>query len=129
MVIPLEISKPTEFAIFDQCYLDGPVKLRHGGVPKNKNHDKPTTYYNTDLTDNSKLINYTGKDFDPDIWEEKFTHYGIEKFHGLSIESIVKWNPGDIIIFDTARIHCATDFRKQGITRKLGYSIFTAKEE
>ena len=129
VVIPLEISEPTEFAIFDQCYLDGPVKLRHGGTPKNKNHDKTTTYYNTDITDNSKLINYTGKDFDPELWEDKFTHYGIEKFHGLSIESIVKWNPGDIIIFDTARIHCATDFRKQGIKRKLGYSIFTHKEE
>ena len=33
------------------------------------------------------------------------------------------------VIFDTARIHCATDFRKQGIKRKLGYSIFTHKEE
>ena len=51
VVIPLEIEKPTNFAVFDQCYLDGPVKLRHGGQPKHKNHDKPQVYYNQDLLD------------------------------------------------------------------------------
>ena len=75
------------------------------------------------------MIGYTGKDFDEEIHNKFFTHLPIERFTGLTIECIVEWKPGDIIVFDTARIHCATDFLKHGITRKLGYSIFTAKND
>jgi len=124
VVIPLEISAPTNFAVFDQCYLDGPVKLRHGGDP-NKNAEMRNTYYNQNLLDNSVLINYTGVEFDKDTWTKYFTHLPYERFYGLSVESIVTWNPGDIIIFDTARIHCASNFLQHGITEKIGYSIFT----
>lgn len=126
VVIPLHISKPTNFAVFDQCYLDGPVKLRHGGDPS-KNVEMRNTYYNTNLLDNSALLYYTNKEFDKDTYEEYFTHIPRERFYGLSVESIVEWNVGDIIIFDTARIHCAANFLKHGITEKIGYSIFTNK--
>ncbi len=128
VVFPLQITKPTNFAVFDQCYLDGPVKLRHGGDP-NKNPQIRNVYYNQNLLDNSVLINYTGADFDKNTWEKYFTHLPYERFHGLSVESIVTWNPGDIIIFDTARIHCACNFSAQGIERKLGYSVFTELEK
>tara|TARA_B100000927_G_scaffold274383_2_gene253543 strand:+ start:839 stop:1552 length:714 start_codon:yes stop_codon:yes gene_type:complete len=127
VVIPLEIEKPTNFAIFDQCYLDGPVKLRHGGKPKHKNHDKPQVYYNQDLLDNSELIGYTDQMFDEVIYKKYFTHLPIHRFTGLTVECIVEWKPGDIIVFDTARIHCAANFLADGIKTKLGYSIFTAK--
>ena len=74
VVIPMAIDKPTNFAVFDQCYLDGPVKLRHGGQPKHKNHDKPQVYYNQDLLDNSELIGYTGQMFDELLYNKYFTH-------------------------------------------------------
>lgn len=125
VVIPLEIAKPTEFAVFDQCYLDGPVKLRHGGEFQGKSHQAPVTYYNTDLLDNCELEFYTGEDFDPVLHQKYFTHMPLARFHGLSIESILPWAPGDLLIFDTARIHCACDFRSHGIGKKIGLSIFT----
>lgn len=127
VVIPLRITKPTRFAVFDQCYLDGPIKLRHGGTFGAKNHTAPAVYYNQDLTDNRELEYCTHQPFDKNIWQENFTHLPIERFWGLSVESILTWQPGDIIIFDTARIHCATDFLSQGIENKLGFSIFTGK--
>ena len=127
VVIPLEIEKQANFAVFDQCYLDGPVKLRHGGKPKHKNHDKPQVYYNQDLLDNSELIGYTGQMFDELLYNKYFTHLPIQRFTGLTVEQIVDWKPGDIIVFDTARIHCAANFLANGIKTKLGYSIFTAK--
>lgn len=123
VVIPLEITEPTNFTVFDQCYLDGPVKLRHG-ANLNKKQDS-IVYYNQNLLDNSLLENYTGKDFDKDTWDKYFTHIAYERFHGLSIECMAEWKPGSIIIFDTARIHCATNFMAQGIKEKIGYSIFT----
>ncbi len=129
VVIPMAIDKPTNFAIFDQCYLDGPVKLRHGGQPKHKNHDKPQVYYNQDLLDNSELIGYTGQMFDELLYNKYFTHLPIQRFTGLTVEQIVEWKPGDIIVFDTARIHCAANFLANGIKTKLGYSIFTAKND
>ena len=119
VVIPIEISKPSNFAVFDQCYLDGPVKIRSRHKPA-KN-----VYYNQDLYDNSKLINYTGQAFDETLYNKYFTHQDLDTFWGLSVEQIVPWKPGNIITFDTARIHSAVNFNAQGIEEKLGLSIFT----
>ena len=119
VVIPIEIEKPSNFAVFDQCYLDGPVKIRSRHKPA-KN-----VYYNQDLYDNSKLINYTGHAFDEILYEKYFTHQDLNAFWGLSVEQIVPWRPGNVIVFDTARIHSAVNFNAQGISQKLGLSIFT----
>jgi hypothetical protein len=119
VVIPLDIIEPTQFGIFDQCYLNGPVKIRRPG------HQSPSVYYNQDLTDNSLLKYNTGKEFCRDTHDKYFSHQHYDAFHGLSVESIVTWKPGDIIVFDTARIHCGTNFNRQGISQKLGLSVFT----
>lgn len=128
LVIPLWIDKniDTNFAVFDQCYLDGPIKVRTGKrEAENRNHASPQVYYNQDITDNSLLHFYTNKQFDYELYEQYFTHQPYKRFYGLSIESINRWRPGDLIEFDGARIHCAGDFLKQGIKRKIGLSIFT----
>ena len=69
--------------------MDGPVKLRHCGKPKHKNHDKPQVYYNQDLLDNSELIGYTGQMFDELLYNKYFTHLPIQRFTGLTVEQIV----------------------------------------
>lgn len=127
VVIPLRIKKPTNFVVFDQCYLDGPIKGRHGA--KQELDATKAKYYNQNLFDNSQLEYYTNNMFDEVIWNKYLTHQPIERFWGLSVEKIVPWKPGNIIIFDTARLHCATDFVTQGIDRKLGYSVFTHLEK
>ena len=128
IVIPLWIegNDHTHFGVFDQCYLDGPVKSRHGAKKAmGARHDTPQQYYNTTLDNNNQLDYYTHKEFDKGMWEQYFTHQPYVRFHGLSIESINKWKPKDLIIFDGARMHCAADFRQYGVTRKIGLSIFT----
>ena len=127
VVIPLEVSKPTQFAVFDQTYLDGPVKLRHGGKFQGKTHDKPKTYYNQDLLSNTVLGGYTDCPFDHQTWQDNFSHMPYDRFHGLTMESLNVWQPGDLIVFDTARIHCGANFLAQGIDYKIGFSIFTSR--
>jgi hypothetical protein len=121
VVIPLEISKPTNFIVFDQYYLDGPIKC-FKGFPK-----LPETYYNKPLTDYSDIVNITNEPFNKKIYNEYLTHLPYESLHGLTVESIVRWQPGDAITFDMGKLHSATNFKAQNIDYKIGYSIFTAK--
>lgn len=121
VVLPLEISKPTNFVVFDQAYLDGPVKCFRG-------YSKvPESYYNKVLTDYSDIINYTDKPFDLNTWNKYLSHVPYDSLHGLTVESIVRWQPGDAITFDMGKLHSASNFLNQGIEYKIGYSIFTAK--
>jgi hypothetical protein len=122
LVLPLEISKQTNFVTFDQAYLDGPVKLFRGYDPV------PESYYNKSLTDYSNIINYTDKPFDKEIHQKYLSHLPYESLHGLTVEKVIPWVPGNAIIFDMGRIHSASNFVAEGITHKIGYSIFTAKE-
>ena len=69
LVLPLEISEPTNFVTFDQAYLDGPVKLFRGYDPV------PESYYNKSLTDYSNIINYTDKPFDEEIHQKYLSYY------------------------------------------------------
>jgi hypothetical protein len=121
VVLPLEVSKPTNFVVFDQYYLDGPVKCFRGWK------DVPETYYNKSLTDYSDIVNITDEPFNKQIYNEYLTHVPYESLHGLTVESIVRWQPGDAITFDMGKLHSAVDFKAQDIDYKIGYSIFTAK--
>ena len=56
------------------------------------------------------------------------SHIPIEALHGLTVEKVVPWTPGNAIIFDMGRIHSASNFVAEGISHKVGYSIFTAKD-
>jgi len=121
VVLPLEVSKPTNFVVFDQYYLDGPVKCFRGWK------DVPETYYNKSLTDYTDIVGYTDEPFNKQIYNEYLTHVPYESLHGLTVESIVRWQPGDAITFDMGKLHSAVDFKAQDIDYKIGYSIFTAK--
>ena len=122
LVLPLEVSKPTNFVTFDQAYLDGPVKLFRGYDPV------PESYYNKSLTDYSNIVNYTDKPFDKATHEKYLSHIPYQALHGLTVEKVVPWVPGNAIIFDMGRIHSASNFVAEGISHKIGSSIFTAKE-
>ena len=121
VVIPLEISKPTNFIVFDQYYLDGPIKCFRG-YPK-----VPESFYNKSLTDYSNIEGFTDIPFNKEIYNEYLTHIPYEALHGLTVEAIVRWQPGDAITFDMGKLHSAVNFNAQGIDYKIGYSIFTGK--
>ncbi len=121
VVIPLEISKPTNFVVFDQYYLDGPIKCHRGYS------NIPESFYNKSLTDYSDIVNFTDEPFNETIYKEYLNHVPYEALHGLTVEAIVRWQPGDAITFDMGKLHSATNFKEHNIDYKIGYSIFTAK--
>jgi hypothetical protein len=108
-----------KLCFFDQFYFHGPSKFFNGDelIP---------TYYNKqvyDYKDVSGLVN--------DVFSDNnnyFTHLKPQWLGGLSLHSSLDWIPGHALIFDSVRLHCASDFRNLGIKSKLGISIFTKKK-
>jgi hypothetical protein len=111
-------SEYPKLCFFDQLYFHGPAKFFNGSK------DIPT-YYNQQIYEYSRLeglINNSEINY-----RDYFTHLNPFWLKGLSINSILDWIPGNALIFDSVRLHCASDFRNLGITQKLGISIFTKK--
>lgn len=120
ITIPLKIygnfTEYPKLCFFDQFYFHGPAKFFNG------DSDLPT-YFNQCLYDYKDVCGTV----DTNITDnEKFlTHLKPQWFKGLSLHSTLPWIPTSAIIFDSVRLHCASDFRQLGITSKLGLSIFT----
>jgi hypothetical protein len=73
-------------------------------------------------SDYSQITNYKpGELFDADIHAQYINHIPIENLHGLTVDTIAEWHPGDAIVFDRTQLHCAAS----GHTRKIGISLFT----
>lgn len=124
ITIPLELEGSyTEYpylCFFDQMYFHGPSKffLKDKDIP---------TYYNQQVYDYSNVDGIVETGFDDSLYFKYFTHCKKQWLTGLTLNSIIEWKPGNLIIFDSVRLHCASDFRKLGIKSKLGISIFTKK--
>jgi hypothetical protein len=107
-----------KLCFFDQFYFHGPSKFFNGDttIP---------TYYNKQVYDYKDINGLVSTPFvDNDNY---FTHLKLQWLEGLSLHSALDWVPGNAIVFDSVRLHCASDFRKLGIKSKLGISIFTKK--
>jgi hypothetical protein len=107
-----------KLCFFDQFYFHGPSKFFNGdkSIP---------TYYNKqvyDYQDVSELVDTPFADNN-----NYFTHLKPQWLEGLSLHSALDWIPGNALVFDSTRLHCASDFRKHNIKSKLGISIFTKK--
>lgn len=120
ITIPLKIyGTATQFpklCFFDQFYFHGPAKFFNGdnSIP---------TYYNKQIYAYSLVDGLIDSLFvDTD---NLFTHLKPNWLEGLSLHSTLDWKPTTALIFDSVRLHCASDFRNLGITSKLGISIFT----
>jgi hypothetical protein len=107
-----------KLCIFDQYYLEGPAKFFNGDA------DIPT-YYNTQVYEYSDVQNKSLTGINQDTVEKYLTHIKPSWLQDLSLNSVHDWKPGAAIIFDALKLHCASDFRRLGITSKLGISIFT----
>jgi hypothetical protein len=125
ITIPLRLDSDdqiTDFSnlcFFDQHYFHGPSKFF-------KNSQDIPTYYNKciyDYNDIDGLVETNA--ISEELYQQYFTHLNKEWLEGLSLHSVFQWKPGNCMIFDSLRLHCASDFRKHGIKSKLGLSIFT----
>jgi hypothetical protein len=127
IAFPLELTFVNEesrnnypfLCFFDQYYLEGPAKF-FGGTTKTI-----PTYYNIQVYEYSDVQNKSNLPFDLNLYKKYFTHLQPMWLQGLSLKKALPWIPGSALMFDCARLHCASDFRNQGIKSKLGLSIFT----
>jgi hypothetical protein len=118
-----EITEYSNLCFFDQHYFHGPSKFF-------KNSKDIPTYYNKCIYEYDKIDGLAAADaIDDEVYQKHFTHLKKEWLEGLSLHSMFEWKPGSCMIFDSLRLHCASDFRKYGIKSKLGLSIFTKKND
>ena len=74
------------------------------------------------VTDYSQIKNYQPNlEFDKDLHKKYFNHLPIENLHGLTVEKIIEWQPGQVATFDRNQLHCAGS----GHEYKVGITIFT----
>lgn len=115
-------SDNAKLIMYDQYYYGGPVKFFAGEETIDE------VYYNTPLFD-YKDVDGLNKKGIPNIFKERLIpHIKEEWLEGLSVNCYFPWTIGSIIAFDSLRIHSASDFRRVGIKKKIGLSIFTELE-
>lgn len=74
------------------------------------------------VTDYSQVKNYQPNlEFDKDLHKKYLNHMPIENLHGLTVEKIIEWQPGQVYTFDRTQLHCAGS----GHEYKVGITIFT----
>lgn len=122
--IPLEISgfsgSYPDLCFFDQFYFNGPAKFFKGS-------SNIAAHFNASIYEYSGVHGLAEGKMDDELYQRYFTHLPSRWLEGLSLHSAVKWIPGTAIVFDSLRLHSSSDFRKLGITSKLGLSMFTRK--
>lgn len=109
-----------KLCFFDQHYYQGPSKFFNG------DSDIPT-YYNKQVYKYDEIDQLSETSIDNQTYAKYFTHLKPQWLQGLSLDRCIDWKPGSAIIFDSLRLHCASDFRRLGIKSKLAISIFTKK--
>ena len=114
---PGSIGTP-KLCFFDQFYFHGPAKFFNG-------HDHVPTFYNKQIYEYSDVYGTVSTQFDDDIRHKHLSHLKRAWLNGLSLWGMIDWVPGNALIFDSTRLHCASNFKKMGITSKLAISIFT----
>lgn len=121
ITIPLEYVGGTRYpylCFFHQYYLEGPAKFFKGGV------DFPE-HYNKHINNYTDVRNLSDRPIPKVVYDLYIDHLNPEWLEGLSFDRAMPWKPGNVIVFDSVRLHCASNFLKQGIKSKLGISIFT----
>lgn len=124
--IPLKIYGDTDdisLVVFDQYYYGGAVKFVNG-----EDTTGWQTYYNQYLTDYSNVEGINNRSVDINFRKKYLTHLKDSWIEGLSIRKKLSWKVGGILCFDSLALHCSTDFRNVGVSRKIGLSIFTLKK-
>jgi hypothetical protein len=48
-----------------------------------------------------------------------------DNLYGLSFETAIKWEVGNIIIFDATQLHCSNNFKSETLKEKHALSLFT----
>lgn len=132
VVVPLEIDTTDYPYLYtaDQYFYGPSTRMRNGcealdeNDPENKRQKECGVYFSYDYDmDGVKYLSSTtlSQEWYDKYIDEKFVPYST--FEGMSIEQAHDWKPGNLIIFDSARIHWAENLTKRGATYKFGISL------
>jgi len=114
--VPLQLEPVgvDSYTIYFDQFEDTPMHGRIFYKHKKPKYGKPTPVE----TDYSNLRNITDESFDRDIYDKYLSYMNYEDFHGLTFHKAVKWNIGDIIKFESNRLHCSSEFSATGLNAK-----------
>ncbi len=87
-----------------------------------------TPLYNHKVTDYGKLLHFTNEPFQDEAHSRHLSHLDVDCLWGLSLESLIHWQEGDVIVFDCSQLHASNNFSKNPSNRKHGLSFFAKKE-
>ena len=74
------------------------------------------------ITDYNVVTNYRpGEEFDSAIHRQYLNHIPIENLHGLTLDQVVPWVPGQVLVWDRTQLHAAGS----GHSYKAGITILT----
>jgi hypothetical protein len=113
------VDEDAKFYIFDQMYFHGPVKCF-----KN-NPEEIYSPYNIPLYEYDDIYGLHEDNRVPNISAKHVTKNQRQWLEGFSVECECNWVPGDVIIFDCARLHCSSSFDRRAVTQKIGLTLFT----
>ncbi len=119
IVIPLEVFGQSAHTVtFNQRFI-GPGQA----FVKGTSNDSLEVF---GLTKNYSLVDgLSDQKFDEKILTDYLDHVDFDSLTGLSVENIIVWNPGDIILFDRYRLHCSSSFKKFDVQSKRSIVIAT----
>jgi len=123
--IPLKIfgsSDDIKLILFDQYFYHGPAKFFNGETNERE------FFYNKSVTNYGNLSYTNNKGIDKEFQGKYLTHCKTKWLEGLSINTVLDWTVGNILCFDSLQLHCSSDFTTQGVSKKIGLSVFTVKE-
>ena len=136
VVIPLEIDTDDYPFLFTmEQYFYGPsTRFRKGHEqydvsPEIENQKNGGVYFSYNYKNDG--VKNLSKKLLTKQWYNCYIDYDIKKpwgvpfsaFEGFSIEKNNVWKPNNVIIFDSARVHCGELISKRGATYKLGISL------
>lgn len=122
IIIPLKCDRGSTIFFDNYWYKDAAKFVRGEDVYANvKDNAKQITTKDQRITDYSNIVGFNNKPFDYKLYNRYLTHIPYENLHGLTIDKIVTWVPGDVIIFDRNQLHCASNEHNH----KIGLTLFT----
>lgn len=119
ILIPLQINGDAGHTVTFEQSFRGPGRA----FVKGQTEDELEVY---DFTKNYSGVScLTDAEFPKEIRTAFLDHIEPTSLEGLSLEKVIEWVPGDIIMFDRYRLHSSSSFKRFGLKDKTSLIVAT----